>query len=1119
MKRIRVIYQRWPEFREKLPEAWAALRDTSVPAWPRLTRAWQIVDRQLLDSPESLSSRTESLRDIRSRRKRRERLGIGERFHRLLHSMHTIQASAALWAIVSLALVAVSVVVGFVIARGGRPEPETQLADTLVTLTEVVGGAAGILFAVIVFGIQFHGERLGQASYLARYFGRREGLVPIAAFSLAVVTSNACVALLSSHGLPHAALPMAYLDYLFVPFVLFLLLFLLHRMVVSVSADIFDRSLIPGLCWEYERAIDEEIHHAGLIKEYEKVLADVGLRYSCGAGVIDMDPVTPVKFTLAGEWQVADVNLTALRGLAVYIHARCPEYEGVVAIGPGDVLDNTIVFVLSARQDEQGRKQRDTQPLPEVCHHEISRMLRRIFRLGRVRERDVVEVLARFEKTIVSQSRHDRADRLERGLGVLERLIELRLQRRESWEGHPSFRRQRLGDPLEGFEYYNMAANAVVSGDRGRVAALLIFACRMMGLAIEHLHPGLYHRAGEIIVAVYYRAIEGKELADYAGDYLDNAILAFLGSQFEYAHSSWRRDPPKIAAQMPVLMVDLAWRLELMRAALGAGRTNDATNFQDRMFRWDEHSGKRFADPQEEASVPPELREASDLLSYATLITAAWCLHVFGSQRELNDAAKALFQRCATDLGSREHVLRLWEAVRSKSFTDRPLDDPFGVTRWTMASPRRSGDSVVGVVSDAWIERGFMALMLTLPPSPKYKVPDAMSTCPPFRPKSPDEVKALADSILANDAVRKDLLNIEDDKRDGTVNAVVAFFAERLRLFKLSRLSAVVAAPMDDAHRVRLRADIARELENDFGLRSTLAKLGGPQAEALACFLPRTRYGVWLQKDSVVRCREHPMDFAPLIARSIQEEANKWITHAAERIAVPTTAIHRVAELADAVRDAVARLRRTTKNPIIVFVPHGRRIIEAILGQVGWHLPNPRELGDNHIGDWEGCHLLRFPYIDPSSIVIVDALAFYGKITETADARLDFDITNPQEAKHDEVLRQAQSESDPTKIPETDTITVLATARYGADVGFHDPNAALRVDLDLTRIGFAMIEGASLYHRPDCTLLAGAEGKIMHTLAHRLPSDNAHRAPCGLCRPDDWDEQAEREQRDAITAE
>lgn len=1119
MNRVRAIYDRWPEFRERLPEVWTALRDSSVPTWSRLNRVWWNVNRHLLDGPEWLSSRTDSLRDIRFRRKRRERSGVGERFHRLLHSMHTIQASAALWAVTSMLLTAVSVVVGLEIERQGFPEPGPQLAGTLVTLTEVVGGAAGILFAVIVFGIQFHGERLGQASYLARYFGRREGLVPIAAFSLAVVTANACVALLSSHGLPHSALPMACLDYLFVPFVLFLLLFLLHRMVVSVSADIFDRSLVPGLCWEYERAIDEEIYHAGLIKEYEKALADVGLRYSCGAGMLDLDPVTPVKFTLPGKWQVTDVKLTGLRDLAAYIHARCPDYEGVVAVGPEDVLDNTVVFVLSARRDDHGRQQRDTQTVPGEYRHEIGRMLRRIFRMGRVRKRDVVGVLADFEKTIVSQARHDRADQLERSLGVLEQLIELRLEREDSWERHQSFRRQRLADNLEGHEYYEMVSNAVESGDREKVSALLVFACPMMRLAVRRINPSLYHRAGEMIVAVYYRAIEGTELADYVGDYLDNVVLTSLSSQFEYAHSAWRLDPPKIAAQTPVLMVDLAWRLKLMRAALEAGRANDATNFQDRLFRWDEHSGKRFADPHEESNIPPELREASDLLSYATIITAAWCLHLIERNYEHADTAKAVFQRCASDLGSREHLLRLWEAVRSKSFTGRPLDDPFGVMRWTAPPVERTGVSSAYNVSDGWIDRGFMALMLARPSSREYEVPDAMRACPPFRPNCPEEAKKLAESIIANDVVRKELLHIEDDKRDEAVGAVVSIFAERLRLFKLDRLDAVVTAKLGDEHRDRLHTEVAKELEDDYGLRSILAKLSGLQADARASFLPRIRYPVLLPKGSFARCREHSVDFAPLIASGIQVDENTLVTHAAKRIAAPTTEVRRLAELAGAVRDAVLRLRETTTNQILVFVPDNRRIIEAILGQHGWNLPNRRVLGDNHIGDWEGCHLLRIPHFDATSVVIVDTHAFFGRIKQSAEARLDLEIVNPNKEEHDDAMRQARVESDPSKIPETSAIKVLADFRYSASLGLQDPNAALRVDLDLTRIGNALVESEGVYHRPDCDLLSAAEGEIIYTLARRLRSDEWRRMPCEHCRPNEWEEQAESAVHNATIAD
>ncbi len=895
---------------------------------------------------------------------------------------------------------------------------------------------------------------------------------------------------------------MAILDVPLVPVVLWLVLWLLYRMATSVSDD-FVTLLTPSLTWEYDRALDEDIHHARLSRVFEEAVENAGLEYSTVGGFTSLDPGNPVKLSLGGRGSVVDVNLTALKLLGDHIRSQCPDHIAKLCVGPGDSVDNTVALVLSARRDDQGRRKKQVAAPDKEVVEGIRGRLQAVFRLGSARGRDVVEVLSRFEEVLVSNARHDSSEQLERGLEIQETLVTRGLARADAVAGQFSIHRERLPDFLAGISYFEMAKHAVASGDPEKVSALLTFSGRMMILAIEHVHPSLYCRAGEIIAAVYFQATEGKTLADSVGHYIDNAILTSLAARFEYTHSSWRLDPSKIAAQMPILMVDLAWRLELMRAALGAGRTNDATNFQDRLFRWDEHSGNRFADPHEEAIVPPELREASDLLSYATLITAAWCLHLFESQCERNDAAKAVFQRCAADLGSREDLLRLWEAVRSKSFTGRRIDDPFGVTRWTMPSPGRSGVVIAGFVPDEWIERGFMALMLARPSSPKFEVPDAMRVCPPFRPMSPDEIKTLADLILANDTVRKDLLGIADEKRDATVTAVVALFAERLRQFKLDRLAAIVAAPIRDEHRVQLHAEITKELDGHFGLSGTLAKLGGLRNNANSCFRPRVQYLVSLQKDSVTGCRERLLESGPFIAQKIQELADVRITGAAEQMAKCTVTVYGLADLAEALREASARLRGTTENPILIFVPRVRRIIEAIIGRQGWRLPSRHDLGDNHIGDWEGCHLLRFPYIDPSSVVIVDALAFYGRITETADARLDFDITNPQEANHDEVLRQAQSESAPTRIPETDTITVLAAARYTPDIGLHDPSAALRVDLDLTQIGFAMVEGESTYHRPDCTLLPGVEGRIVHTLAYGLPYDDEHRAPCEHCQPDD----------------
>lgn len=1019
-----------------------------------------------------------------------------------------MRRSSALGAIVFAVCVGISVTVGAMPANGGTSDQVSGLATTLVTTAEVMGGAAGILFAVIVFGIQYHGEKLDKAAFLVRYLRRREGLIPIAAFTLGVVAANVVVSLICSLGPSRAAVPMAILDVPLVLFVLWLVLWLLYRMTTSVSDD-FVTLLTPSLTWEYDRALDEDIHHARQSKVFEEAVEHAGMEYSTVGGFTSLDPLAPVKLSLGGRGSVVDVNLTALKSLGDHIRSVCPDHDAKLCVGPSDAVDNTAALVLSASRDDQGRRKQDVVRPGEEVVEGLRRRLRAVFRLGSARGRDVVEVLSRFEDVLVSYARHDSSEQLERGLEIQETLVKRGLGRADAEAGQFSMHRERLPDFLGGFNFFYMAKHAVASGDRDKVSALLAFAYRMMGLAVQHLHPGLYHRAGEIIVAVYYRAIEGKELADYVGDYLDNVVLTSLGSQFEYADSSWRLDPPKVAAQTPVLMVDLAWRLELMRAALEAGRANDATNFQDRLFRWDEHSGKRYADPHEESNIPPELREASDLLSYATLITAAWCLHLLESKREQNDAAKAVFQRCASDLGSREHLLRLWEAVRSKSFTGRPLDDPFGVTRWTMAYPRRSGVTVGGHVSDAWIERGFVALMLAGSPSRKHEVPDAMRSCPPFRPKSPEEVKSLADSILDNDVVREDLLNIADEKCDEAVNTVVALFAERLRLFKLDRLTAVVAAPLRDEHRVRLHTEITKELAAEYGLISTIAKLGGLQGEARSWFLPRIRYRVWLQKDSVVDCREHPMDFAPYIAKALKGIEKMQLIRTTEQLATRTTTIHRLSELAGAVRDAVARLRQNTKHPILVLVSEEpRRIVEALVGKQAWSLPNRGALGPDHLGEWEGSQLVEFPYLDCSSVVVLDPLAFYGKIKESASARLDFAIDHPHKDEHDDMLRQAQAETDPTKIPKTGTVKVLAVARYSVRVGLHDPNAALRVDLDLTQIGFAMVEGEGVYHRPDCSLLSAASGEIVHTLAHRLPSDDEHRTPCEHCRPDDWEVQA-----------
>src|SRR5690348_6938123 len=79
--------------------------------------------------------------------------------------------------------------------------------------------------------------------------------VPIAAVTIAVIAANAIVAVGSRLWMQRAAMPMAALDMLLGPLVLLLTLWLFYRMVVIVSGDFFREGLLPGLTWEYERAV------------------------------------------------------------------------------------------------------------------------------------------------------------------------------------------------------------------------------------------------------------------------------------------------------------------------------------------------------------------------------------------------------------------------------------------------------------------------------------------------------------------------------------------------------------------------------------------------------------------------------------------------------------------------------------------------------------------------------------------------------------------------------------------------------------------------------------------------------------------------------------------------
>jgi len=154
-----------------------SLRATRRTGTPGLLRAWRSVQtfrRDVLAGPDWLSLHVESLAGIRRKARLEDPPGLEERLQRALHWFHTFKASARLGGTILAALLALGVI-GAVLplvteVRALDVAPYmTTIPTTLGAVAAVLATVAALLLAVIVFGLQFHGERLGYTYFLVRY--------------------------------------------------------------------------------------------------------------------------------------------------------------------------------------------------------------------------------------------------------------------------------------------------------------------------------------------------------------------------------------------------------------------------------------------------------------------------------------------------------------------------------------------------------------------------------------------------------------------------------------------------------------------------------------------------------------------------------------------------------------------------------------------------------------------------------------------------------------------------------------------------------------------------------------------------------------------------------------
>jgi len=1055
-----------------------------------------------------------------------------ERFQRCLHENHGIKAATTIFGACLLVCVALSLLVGWGYSAEIASDDIRNLAGTLVTIAEVLAGVGGILFAVIVFGIQFHGERLRRVAFLVRYLQRREGLIPIAAWTLAVIASNVGVALIAALWLPHAAECMAFLDFVLVPLTLWLALWLLYRMAISVSDDFF-KWVLPSLSWEYDRAVDEEIYNAAQVAEFERLVKGAGLRHS-SFDVFGVDPKEIVPIALTRRGKVRDVNIAALQQLGRLLSSRCPEHEATLLIGPGDVVSDTDVlrlspcretpsslspsraavpddpsdaagFVLTTPRDDQDSAHLRSTAIADDLRRELGEKLDECFRIGGEDERDVIDVLEAYTDAIVHYAKEGSVRDLERGLEVQGDLIARGLARTDYTARTFSLRRRALPDFFGNFAHVDVAEGAVASNDYDKVKVLLLFADRLMNRAIDHGDARVFNRAAEIIEVVYQRS-RSNGLADHVSRHVDSSLYSvFLSFAFRDEYP----DVKRIARQRFVVIAALGWVFRLVILAVRAKNAVDARNFHGRLFEWDKDHEVRNERLVADDALAPEIGEVVNLYSYAEVVLAAWLLRLVRDAQEENGVVTQTLRNALNEVGSRENLLRVWESMASLRLGEHSINDLLGITRLSREhKPLRAGEIQFSWGKpDAWVFDGFVAVLLARPSaSSRHEVPACLSQAPAYQPVDESVVRHKATELL-DDPVRREALGVSEADKDKAIEAVVNLFAGRRRLYNLTRLKEVVAGTVAAARVDALKQETIEALPEKRRFLSVLEKVGALENPPAVSILRQPSAVQWLWKERLLATCQGPTGFGTHLAEGLGNRESIYTCHAAEQHAEPVGQVSHMSDIADEVRKAISELVRRGFKPSMIFIPRERRFVRAIAGQSEWQMPGHHRLGFDHVGTWESCEVVKFFYSEPRSVVVLDAAAFYGGCPDRSEPRVEITITEPRAEEHNRWVAAAEDESDPSKIPEVYDVQVVCTAKLEAGVGLRDLKAAVRVDLDVSKLGYAMQKGGDLYHRPTCKAL-DAGGYIEFGLCTARPGDAAARKPCPACKPEaqDWED-------------
>lgn len=240
-----------------------------------------------------------------SRRKIRKELSLGkvslhERISRLAYQLATVPRSIAVFLFLCCAQLAIAILF---------PSGSDTDGSGLLTMGEVTSGVAGIVVAVVIFGIQFHGEREGTLAFLVPAFARRLGVLPITAACLSVIAANVICGLWLASFVAGSASTLAMLNCVSIVIIVAALIWLVAQSTTSIGGDQVEAAYLPALSYIAEKVRIDIVRGQHCKAILDSALSKRGIAFELGY-TEDCDQYLLFTKTLSGP--IADINLSKL---------------------------------------------------------------------------------------------------------------------------------------------------------------------------------------------------------------------------------------------------------------------------------------------------------------------------------------------------------------------------------------------------------------------------------------------------------------------------------------------------------------------------------------------------------------------------------------------------------------------------------------------------------------------------------------------------------------------------------------------------------------------------------------------------------------------------------------